>query len=316
MQGLEKRASGDWIEAREASKDHDSLVAFFKIPPEQLKIQIDKLEFAVEHGVVEYKRTGLAPLFGMLDGAKFRSPALDEVRRQLDYTSALLFAMFVQKQLAEGLIKVTREKKQDEGISLDALDLTAILRDVNERIRKFPEFANNPLVKNIQLQAGQLRRERETMQKLLPTIKPEARDTFQQNYRKSFGEIIDKIKRSYAGLIKEENPETDEARPILAIVKLASLVPIVTDECQIVSRVRSTLLFAVEEKYRLREIFVGLATEKPALDKLFEREAAAYAKLEELASSERISGERSVARAFCAEMVRVLQKELTYRPAK
>jgi hypothetical protein len=315
MEGLEKRITGDWFDIREASGDYDTLEAYFKIAPEQLKIQIDKLEFSVEQGVVEYKRAAVAPLFALAEAAKFRSPGSDEVRRQLEYTSALLFAILIQRLLAEGTIKIAREKRQDEGVSPDALDLAPILRDINERIRQAPELTNHPLIKNIQLQAGQLRRERETMQKLLPTIKPEARETFQQNYRRSFAEMVDKIKRSYAGLLKEETPETDEARPILALVKLATAVPAITEQCQQVSRARSTLAFAAEEKYRIREIFAGLAGGKDAFEQALKREAQAYERLESQTQNERIAGERSVARALCAEMMRVLQRGLAYRPA-
>jgi len=316
MEGLEKRVTGDWFDIREAAKEYDTLDGYFKIPPEQLKIQIEKLEFAVEQGVVEYKNAALAPLFSMLEGSRFRSPAFEEVHRQLDYTSALLFTMLIQRQLAEGILRVAREKRQEESIAPESLDLTVILRDVNERIRQMPEIANNPLVKNIQLQAGQLRRERENMQKLGPTIKPEVRDTFQQNYRKTFGELVDKIKRSYAALLKEETPETDEAKPILTVVRLSQVAPVLTEQCQTVSRARSTLLFANEEKYRIREIFAGLAGEKAGFDQLLGRERQAYAKLESQAEGERISGEPLLERAFCAEIIRILQRGLTYRPAR
>ncbi len=314
MEGLEKRVAGDWIDIREAAKAYDTLDGYFQVPPEQVRIQIEKLEFAVEQGIVEYKRAALAPLFGLLEGSRFRAPALDEVRRQFAYTNALLFAMLIQRQIAEGILKVAREKPPDQGIAPETFELTPILRDINERIQRTPELGNNPNVKNIQLQAGQLRRERENMQKLLPTIKPEARETFQGNYRKTFADIVDKIKRSYSALIKEETPEVEEARPILAAVKLPQIVPTLTDQSQKVSRARSTLAFASDEKYRIREIFEALAGDKADWEQALQREVRIYAKLESEAESERVSGERSIARAYCAEIVRVLERTLTYRP--
>lgn len=310
IQGLEKRVTGDWFVVREAAKELDTLEAALKIPPEQLRIQIEKLQAAVEQGVVEYKRAAMAPLFSLAEAAKFRAPGLDEVRRQFEYTSALLYAMLVQRLIAEGTIRVAREKQPDETIDADALDLTAILRDVNDRIRRAPELTNNPLVKNIQLQAGQMRRERESMQKLLPTIKPEVRDTFQQNYRKSFGELVDKIKRSYAALLKEEAPVVEEARPILAAVKLADVVAVLTQQCQCVAQARSTLAFAGEEKYGIGELFASLVAVKASFDQLLRREIQACAKLEAAAQNERVFGERSITRAFCGEIVRILQRGL------
>jgi hypothetical protein len=66
----------------------------------------------------------------------------------------------------------------------------------------------------------------------------------------------------------------------------------------------------VEEKYRIGELFAGLVGEKAPFDHLLQREAQAYTRLETEAQNQPISGERSVSRAFCAEIIRLLQRGL------
>jgi len=107
---------------------------------------------------------------------------------------------------------------------------------------------------------------------------------------------VDKIKRSYGALLKEEAPQVDEPRSILNAVELQGVVPVLTEQCQKVSQARSTLAFAVEEKYRIGELFAGLAGEKAPVDRFLQREAHTYAELEAKAQNEPISGERSVSR--------------------
>ncbi len=174
-----------------------------------------------------------------------------------------------------------------------------------------PELTNNPLVKNIQLQAGQLRRERESMQKLLPTIKPEARDTFQQNYRKTFGEIVDKIKRSYAALLKEEAPPVDEARPILTAVDLqARSFPCSRSSARRSPRPARRWPLPVRRNTASGSSSPAWWARRAPLNSQLQREAREYARLEGGVQNERISGERSISRAFCAEIIRVLQRGL------
>jgi hypothetical protein len=71
------------------------------------------------------------------------------------------------------------------------------------------------------------------------------------------------------------------------------------------------LAFAGEEKYRVGELFADLASGKAAFDAQLQRETGEYARLEAAAPAEKVAGERSIARAFCGEIVRILQRGLS-----
>ena len=241
MADLRRRVSGDWIEIREAAKDYETLDGYFRVSPAQLRIQIEKLDYAVEHGIVEYKKTSLNPLFGVMEGARFKSPSQEELERQIEYVSAMLFVMLIQRQFAQGVLKPIRDRREGQTISPQDLDLKEILKDINTRVRKDPGFSSDQAVKNILLQTGQLKKERENLQKLLPTIKQESRETFLGNYRKRFADIINKIKRSYATILQRELPQVAESRPVLQVVDMEQVVPTLTAQCEAVYRLRSTL---------------------------------------------------------------------------
>ena len=316
MQDLERRVTGDWYDVREAARDAESLAGYFKIPEDQLKTQIEKLEFALEQGVVEYKRSSLAPLFNMLENARFSSPAFDVLKKQLGFTGALLFVMLVEKQYADGALKIAHEKRQAQGVAPEALDLKEILKDINSRIKQAPDSAKNPLIKNLLLQASQLRAERENMQKLLPTIKAESRETFLQNYQKTFAGYVEKIKRNYAALIGEELPQVEGPRPILELVDLGAVAENLAAQCEAVSRLRSTVAFVIEGKYKIRDILLGLANRKAPLLALLTRETALYVKMESAVAPGRLEGDGSTARAFCREIIRYLERQLAHSGAR
>jgi len=313
MIDAERRANGDWIDIREISKDTFALKDYFKIPVEDIRIQLDKLGHSVEQGVVEYKRSSLSPLFRMVEASQYQTPGMDVIEKQVRYIQALLYVALIQRLIAEGTVKLTREKIQEEQIKTSDLNLKDILQDVNKRIKENPEAGKDPSVKKILMQVGIYKKEQETMKKLLPTIKEDSKESFMKNFRNTFAEIIEKIKRSYLDILLEENPPDTENRNILARLPLTELVPVLTSQCQKISKTRSILLFVREEKYKTREVLGGLSREKDAVMGLLDREMAAYRDFGE--KLEDLSGDRAsaVSRAMCHELIDFLEKELSFQ---
>ena len=110
MIDVERRVSGDWIDIRELSRDTFALKDYFRIPPEDIRIQLEKLQFSVEQGVVEYKRGSLSPLYQMLESSRYQTPGMDVIDKQVHYSQALLYAVLIQRLIADGTVKLTREK--------------------------------------------------------------------------------------------------------------------------------------------------------------------------------------------------------------
>jgi hypothetical protein len=321
MDRLEKRVAGDWFEIREALQDYFSLKEYFRISEQDLKPHIDKLKYSVEQGIVEYKRGSLGPLFRMLENTKYQSLGVEVIENQIKYAHNLLYVTLIQRLFAEGSLKFSRKKKKEEEISPDDLNFKQIIQDISQRIKENAEFEKHPSVKMILLQVGMYRKERDTMKKLLPTIKQENKRSFVLNFKKRFSEIIDKIKRNYIEILKEEKPQGEDFRNILEMVPLKETLPNLTSQCQIMSRIRSTLSFVKEEKYKTREILTRLARDKDTIFNLFERELKAYesfaddldvSRLEDYGTSDIPS---ILNRNLRTEIVRFLEKELSLQQA-
>ena len=312
MTELEKRVAGDWYDIRTAARDHFDLKDLFKLPGNQLLTHIDKLRHAVEGGIVEYKRSSLSPLFRALESTKYQSLSQNDIEVQVVHTRSLLYLTLIQRLFFDGSLKFSVERKPEEKITTADLDLKSILKDINSRISDKPEFSNNPSVKWIHLQAGQYRKERETMQKLLPSVKPENREAFNQNFKKSFSEIFEKIKKSYLEILEEENPPSEENLNVLARIPVKELLPNITAQCQCISNIRSTLSFVREEKYKTRAILTRLAEEKNKIHGLFDREMRKYGEFASSSGSEenRERGEAAISRKLALEVIRVLEKDL------
>jgi hypothetical protein len=317
MKDVEKRVSGDWIDIRELSRDYFTLKNYFRIPDGDIEIQIGKLKFAIEHGIVEYKRASLSPLFRTLENSRYQNPGMDVIEEQIRYNRALLFVTLIQRLFAEGTLKLAREKVKEEEISTGDLNLKDILQDINRRIREEPSFGKGQPVKKILMQVNIYKREQDTMKKLLPTIKPDSQKSFMANFKKTFAEIIDKIKRNYIAILKEEIPPDTENKNVLGQAPLKELLPILTSQAMSMSRICSTLLFIKEEKYKTREILDNLSKEKKSVVELLDREMEKYKSFGEKLGTiggRAVSDPASVLSRFMShEIIQFLGKEPAFK---
>ena len=320
MDQLEKRIKGDWFEIREASQDYLDLKNYFHIAEEKLKPHINKLKYSVEGGIVEYKRGTLSPLFRVLENTKYQSLGIDILESQIQFVHVLLYITLIQRLFAEGSLRFSKKKMKEEEISPKDLNFKNILEDISRRIKENAAFENHPSVKMILLQVNMYRKERDTMKKLLPTIKQESKRAFVLNFKKRYSEIIDKIKRNYIDLLREEEP-ADETRNVLEMVPLKETQTNLTSQCQTMAKIRSTLTFVRDEKYKTRGILIGLAAEKDVIFGLVEKELKAYegfaenldtTKLEDYGTSDIRS---LLNRTLRNEIIRFLEREISLQQA-
>ena len=321
MSDLEKRITGDWFDIREASQDLITLNSYFRIPEEEQREQIKKLSFSVEEGIVEYKRATLNPTFQMLENTKYQSLGMDVVGNQIRFSSALLYIVLIQRLFSEGTLKLSREKKKEETFSIEDLAFGDILEEINKRIKENPEFGKNNSVKMILMGVNRYRKERDTMKKLLPTIREENKRSFILNFKKTFDEIIDSIRRNYADILKEENPPTEDNRNILELVSFKKTAPLLASQCQIISKIRSTLSFVKEEKYKTREVLIQLAGERKKILSLLDSEIRMYTGFSKELDPEKLKAAGTgdpaslMSRLICTEIIQFLEKELSYQQA-
>jgi hypothetical protein len=312
MPELEKRISGDWIEIREKSNDFHGLLDAFGLPASALLTAADRLRLSVEQGVVEFKRQHLGPVLVALETARYKSIAADEMAVHEGSLSLLLLTILVQRLLSAGLIPMARPREGKHDFGVDALQVNEIVADLNGRLKADPELRAHAAVKNILMQVHRYNAENQKMRQLLPAIKTEMRAAFVSNFARTFQEIIASIRRNYLSIL-EEDASAEKARTegfSLALMPLAELAPLLSNQAREVARFRSTLAHAREEKFKTREALVRLYDGRQAVLRLIEEEPKAYRRICQRARQADIdSCSLSMASGFRDELVSILEKQ-------
>jgi len=281
MEELELRISGDWIDTREAAADQYSLSKHLALSAPELRALSEKVRFAVEDGVLEYKQAVLRSVFLTLEEEKYQALRLEELRAHDRPLAGLILVILLQRLIATGVIALPKDK-DSAGVSTDNMDVKLILEDLRRRIKENPEFQKHPAVKNIFMQVAIYQKEKRNMDELLPNIKEEKQATFRENFQKTFDRVFASIRKNYADILSEENARAAAAQSredLLVRLPIKSLAPFFNEQAQAVSRIRSTLDFAAQEKYRMREYLVRLHRDRDSMLGLLSRERELYRKL-------------------------------------
>ncbi len=270
------------------------------------------LRHSVELGVIEFKRTLLAPVLVALEAARYKSLAGDDMGAQEKSLTVLLLAILVQRLFCTEIIPLARPREEKRDFGVDALQVSSILTDLNSRLKSNPGLRAHPAVKNILMHVQRYNGENQKMRELLPTIKPEMRTSFLANFTRTFDEIIGSIRRHYASILQEE-AAAGKARKegfSLTLVPLKELAPLLVSQAREVSRFRSTLAHAREEKYKTREALVRLYDGRQVVLKLVEDESKAYRRLcQRIQQEDMDSCASAMAQGFRDEIAALLEKQ-------
>jgi hypothetical protein len=311
MDDLDRRISGDWIEAREAASDQYALSRFFALDADRLHDIARSLRLCVEEGILEYKKALLRPVFVSLEAMQYQSVSFVELELHDRPLENLLFVILLERLLCTGAVAPYRSKPVQQ-ISAEHIPVDAILANLKQRIRLNGDFLKHPAVKNIFVQVSIYQKEKKKMAELLPTIMEDKRETFRRNFQDIFQRIFASIRKNYAELLVEEEARRREQEghsDILYRASLKSLTPLLTDQAKEVSRLRSTLAFARADKYKTRAVLVSVFRDKASFLGLMDKESAAYARLcLELGRKSGLDCAAALGRRLGAEMVRVLEK--------
>ncbi len=277
MENIEKQITGDWIDLREASKDLYSLVEYLKPERNTLNRLITQVNGSIEEGIIEYKYASLMPVFMALENMKYQSLNAEEMYKQELNTKALLLIISLQRMLSQGAVPLSTSKTKAEKQILD-IDVTTIVSAIKARINKNPEIKQHPAVKQILIQINRYQREYEKMRELLPKIKFEVLPSFLSNFINVFDSIFTSIRKNYSEIIAEEEEKEKDKRVthLLPVLPMKKITPIFETQAREISRMRSVLSFAREERYKTREILVKLYNDKTKILETIDRERTAY----------------------------------------
>ena len=143
MINLNKKISGDWFDIKESFTNYYDLYDFFKKSHMNLNPHIEKLKFAVEQGITEYKRIVISPFFRTMDNVRFHSPTIEEINNQIMFLTGLLFTVLTQRLIAAGDIRISGHKNNNHNngnSALESMDLKEIFININERIKNNPRL--------------------------------------------------------------------------------------------------------------------------------------------------------------------------------
>ncbi|MBT3274383.1 MAG: hypothetical protein HN368_14595 [Spirochaetales bacterium] len=309
MDGLVKKIKGDWFDLREAGDDQYALEELFALDKSRLQGIGRALRGSVEKGVFEYKTHSLSSLYAFLDSFRFDSRDFDSLRVQSDAFSDVLYIVLYQRLIALGTIEIKGQKSNEEPMEAELPGLKVIMQDVQERIEKNPELRQDQSIKNILMQVSIYKKELANMKELEPNILPEKKDSFLANFRKRFEDITGKIQEHYRVILaseeKEASKDFEETNP-LKRVDLKPIGKLLFNQAEELSAVRSTLQYAVAERFKTREILAGITDRQDRTTLLLKMELSNF---EEITGGEENAAVLS--KAFSQELIKLLGRQIS-----
>jgi len=285
----EKKIAGDWYEIRSALDDPDTLTDYLGISAPEFHESAEKLRFSIDRGIVEYKTELIHSIMSPLKSLKWDSKAiatLDEVERP---AAIAVLTSAVQRLFSLGKMRlytvrgeVIEEESDKKGAENDeAPDIKTIVADVQDLVKQKPALRANTEVKRIMAQLKYYNTQLEKMRSLEPNIPPEKRTDFRGNFQATFNEIVQKIRSAYQTLLDQEFQENKppETRPLLKRYDFSGFDHLYRDQVQNAARIYSTIGFAKDERFQMREVLVDLAAGEPYYTGSFTKELELYKRL-------------------------------------
>ena len=309
MEGLNKKTRGDWFDLKQIADEPFELEEYFSFDKNRLQSVSGELRLAVEQGITEYKFKKLSGLYAFLDSYRYDSRGFETLSQHGNAFSELLYVTMLQRLVATGVIKVRDPKSAQGEENAPQPKVKDIMQDVRERLAKKPELRKNESVKNILMQMSIYRNELTRMRELEPKIGPERKAAFLANFRNAFLEISGKIQEHYRVIIKEDQKqaatEIEETDP-LKRYDLKPLGKLLLDQAAELSNLRSTLLFAVSERYKTRDILSGITDRRDRTLLLVKMEQKAYLDILGAGRNPSVLG-----KAFAGEVIKVFARQIS-----
>lgn len=303
-----RRAKGDWAAFEAGGRDLEARAETVHLEREDLALQVEPLQLAVEEGVTEYKKKLADEAFRALEDARFRSLTSVQILGIAKVFALYSYICTVQRQLADGTI-VIRDHQSSSAESFEPeaeTDVKKIISEIQERVVKEPELRMQQPVKNILMQLSRYSRELEKFKEVTARTPADKRAPIAANFKKSSEEIFTSIRKNYDQLEQEER----DARPtqpqhILLKLPVKELSGLFLAQARQAMEARSLVLYAKEEQTGTREMLLEVAERHESFIRQITDESAAYLKL---GQTEAIA--RRVSRSFAQELVKRIEREI------
>jgi hypothetical protein len=311
MSDRRQRMQTEWNRIEEQGKDLEGLAATLSLSREDLQVQVEPLQLAMEGGCVEYK-TGIATeAFRALEGARFRSLSSAQITDLARQFALIVYITTAQRMICDGTL-VVRERATDQPVEEpeeeEPHDIKKIIAEVQERVKKEPELKARQPVKNILMQLARYSREVDALKEATARTPPDKRPPIVANFQRVTETIYASIRRNYDQLAADELSEIPKTpQHILLRFDLKPLIPLCRSQAKVASDIRSSLLYIREEQIGIRELLAESAERHNQFNKLLEAERAKYV---EIGGTEKIGAQ--IALGFRSELEKRIIREIEY----
>lgn len=277
MQELVKLIKDKYWEIIQIYNDPVLVVEFYTWNRDDITTIIKYLEQSVENGIFECKLSMLNEFFSKLDDIRYKDLPFTTISQNNVLIKYLLFLIILQRLVIIKGLRNQKTKNPDEPDNSE-IEMKEILAVINNLIEENPDYKNHNNIKLILLQLKKYNKEREQLSKLLPQVPEIRKKAFLQNSKKNIDLIHTNIINSYR-LLKNEvlqmDTSIDTKSSILDSHNFQSLDTIYEKQIQNYNQITTTILFALQDKYQVRENIVKILDKKSTYTELIHFEIKA-----------------------------------------
>lgn len=280
MDLLQRRISGDWYELRGLPLQFFAVRDHMQIDTAALASLMGKLRDSGYDSLATHKRELLAPLFFAIEEGNYRALSTAQIAALARVARDTLFLVMLQRVVVASLkTSAGAEQAPDVAGAVSGVEIGEIIRDVAERVAADAELQRQAPIKAILVKTKEYRRERAKLAELSAAVGMDQQQRLEASFNQSFANIFSAIRKNYAKFVGEavRSSQSESDRPILERANATLLLPVLTRQADAISKVYSTIAFAVAERYKTRELLSGLEQERVVIELLLEEELAAAA---------------------------------------
>lgn len=254
MDKLDKKISGDFFDLKQHLESSLDLKNFLKLTDRDLELCIIMLRQTVEKGIVEYKTGIITKIFRLIDSLRYDMSGLNKLKSIILETTLLLYVTLLQFMISKKVIKI-KEDEPEAGTEKEEKNIMRINSEINDMIEKDKELKNNKFIQNIISNFNLYKKELDNMKKMLPNIPAYRRSVFKEKFTEIFSSLSGYICDNYAEFKKEIRREyKGMIYHSLSNYDISVCSEIYKMQAENISKIKSTLEFAVQEKYKIMDI--------------------------------------------------------------
>ena len=269
---LERHIRSNWYDIKNLPLKYHSIQKLLPIKNEVLISTVQELSLTNEN-LALFKQNLIHALFFSLEEAQYQSLNTDELRTQSNEMKRVLFLILLQRLVILELLNKPNGASSYTNTD-NRLNISEIINDLKSRMIKNPELRNNISVKTILIKIRQYQNEKTKLTEILQRCTVDQRKKIAENSRMTFNQILNSIYINYSKLV-----QTNEKSQLGSLSETkdrkatnTQINSILLKEAELCSTFISTVSFAANEKYKVRQLLKSLENGKQNLTKLFEQE--------------------------------------------